>query len=79
LKNYLIGGLVFLVAALAFGLEPVQRMLNELANRGTLRGVERCMDYSESALLSLEAVKAACVQTFHERLYLADSQLAKLG
>jgi hypothetical protein len=72
LKNYLIGALICLVAALTIGIEPVQRFMNEATNRGTLRGVEKCMDYAKSELLSQEAVKASCVQVFHERLYLPD-------
>jgi len=75
LKNYLIGGLICLVAAMAFGIEPVQRVINEVTNRGTLRGVETCMDYSKSELLSREAVRATCVQSFHNLLY--DPDLAK--
>lgn len=67
MKNYLIGGLICLVAALTIGIEPVQRFMNEAVNRGTLRGVEKCMDYSKSELLSQEAVKASCVQSFHRR------------
>ena len=72
MKNYLIVGLVCLVAALAYGVEPVQGLINETANRGTLRGAERCMDYAKSALLSQDAVKVSCVQAFQERLYLPD-------
>jgi hypothetical protein len=79
LKNYLIGGLICLVAALAFGIEPVQRMVNEAANRGTLRGMERCVEYSKSELVSQEAVKASCAQSFDERLYLPDLATGKAG
>jgi hypothetical protein len=79
LKNYLIGGLICLVAALAFGFEPVQRMVNEAANQGTLRGVEKCMEYATSELVSKEAVKASCAQSFQERLYLPDLASGKAG
>lgn len=80
MKNYLIAGLICLVAAMAFGIEPVQRAINETTNRGTLRGVETCMDYSKSALLSQDAVKAACVQSFQNRLYAApDSEIGQAG
>ncbi len=78
-KNYLIGGLLCLVAALAFGIEPVQRVINEATNRGTLRGVERCLDYSKSELLSQDAVRATCVQSFHTRLYLPDLATGRAG
>lgn len=79
MKNYLIGGLICLVAALAFGIEPVQRVINEATNQGTLRGVEKCMDYSKSELLSQDAVKATCVQAFHNRLYLPDLAMGQAG
>jgi len=79
LKNYLIGALICLVAALAYGIEPVQRMVNEAVNRGTLRGVEKCMDYSKSELLSKDAVKASCIEAFQKRLYLPDLATGKAG
>jgi hypothetical protein len=79
LKNYLIGGLICLVAALTIGVEPVQRFMNEATSSGTLRGVEKCVDYSKSELLSQDAIKASCVQSFHKRLYLADLATGKAG
>ena len=79
MKNYLISALICLVAALAYGIEPVQRVINEAANRGTLRGVEKCMEYSKSELLSKDAVKASCVKAFHKRLYLPDLATGKAG
>lgn len=79
MKNYVIGGLIFLVAALAFGIEPVQRVINEAINRGTLRGVEACMNYSKSELLSQEAVRATCVQSFHYQLYIPDLAAGQAG
>lgn len=79
LKNYLIAGLIGVVAALTIGVEPVQRFMNEAANSGNLRGVEKCMQYSKSELLSEDAVKASCVKAFQERLYLADLASGKAG
>ena len=79
LKNYLIGALICLVAALTIGVEPVNRFLNEAINRGTLRGVERCMDYSKSELLSKKAIKASCVQIFQKELYLPDAASGQAG
>ena len=75
----MIVGLICLVAALAFGVGPVQRVTNEATNHGTLRGVERCMEYSKSELLSQEAVKATCVQSFHKRLYVPDLATGQAG
>ncbi len=69
MKNYLIGALICLLAALAFGIEPVQRLVNEVTSQGTLRGVETCIEYSKSDLLSQDAVRASCVQSFQKRLY----------
>lgn len=68
MKNYLIGGLICLVAGLVFGIKPLQVVINEATNLGTLRGAELCMDYSASELLSVDAVKTTCVQSFHKRL-----------
>lgn len=79
MKNYLIGGLICLVAALVFGVDPVQRVINEVTNRGTLKGVERCMDYTKSELLSQDVVRATCVQSFHNRLYIPDLATGKAG
>ena len=79
MKNYFIGGLVCLVAALVIGVEPVQRFANETANRGTLRGVETCLSYSKSELLSPEAVRSTCIQAFHKPLYSNDHATGKAG
>lgn len=78
-KNYLIGGLICLVAVLAFGIEPVQRVINEATSRGTLRGVETCLDYSKSELLSQDTVRATCVQSFQNRLYVPDLATGQAG
>lgn len=53
--------------------------MNEAANRGTLRGVETCMDYTKSELLSQDAVKATCVQSFQKQLYLPDLATGQAG
>ena len=79
MKNYLIVGLIGLVAALTIGVEPVQRFMNEAVNRGTVRGVENCMSYAKSELLSQDAVKASCVEAFHERLDLPDLASGEAG
>ncbi|MFX0544770.1 hypothetical protein ACEWPL_004415 [Roseovarius sp. S1116L3] len=78
-KNYLIGGLACLVAALVFGITPVQRVMNEMVNKGTLRGVENCLSYSKSELLSAEAVKSTCVRNFQKRLYNNDHATGLAG
>lgn len=69
MKNYLIAGLALLVVAYAYGLEPLLRVTNEAINRGTLRGAEKCIGYSESDLMSEDAVKARCTKIFQKRLY----------
>ncbi len=78
-KNFLIGGLFCLVVALVVGFEPVQRTINEATNKGTLKGVETCMSYSDSELLSSEAVKATCVAAFQKRLYHNDHAIGRAG
>lgn len=79
LKNYLIAGLGCLIAMLIIGVEPVIRFTNEAINRGTLRGVERCMDYEQSAPLSKEAVKTFCAQSFQIQMYLPELASGKAG
>ena len=78
-KNYVIGGLICLVAALAIGVEPVQRYFNETMNRGKLRGVENCFDYSGSDLISSDAIRATCVETFQRPLYSGDYATGRAG
>jgi hypothetical protein len=78
-KNYIIGGLLCVVAALAIGIEPVQRAFNETVNQGTLRGVDNCLSYTSSELLSDESVKATCVNAFQERVYGQDMASGKGG
>lgn len=78
-KNYLIGGLMCLVAALVFGVKPVQREINEAMRRGTVGGVESCMAYSRSELLSIDAVKATCVRNFQKNLYNSDNATGRAG
>lgn len=78
-KNYLIGGMICLIAALVFGVEPVQKAINEAIHKGALKGAETCMEYSGSTLLSEEAVKAKCVSAFQKRLYQSDHATGRAG
>lgn len=79
LKNYVIVGLLGLVAALVIGIEPVQRTINEATRKGTLKGVESCMDYSDSELLSDDAIRTTCVSTFQKRLFRQDHATGRAG
>lgn len=79
MKNYLIGGLVCLLAFFIIGVEPLQRLINEATKHGTLRGVETCMVYSSSELLSQDAVKATCVSAFQKNLYDGDLATGRAG
>ena len=79
MKNYIIGGLLCLVSALVIGVEPLQRFINETTNQGTLRGVETCLSYSESQLLSPEAVRSSCVTAFQKPLYGNDHATGRAG
>lgn len=79
MKNYLIVGLMCLLAALVFGVAPIQRVVNEAIHKGTLRGVENCMKYSSSKLLSEEAVKAMCVEAIQKSLYHNDHATGRAG
>jgi hypothetical protein len=79
LKNYLIFGLLVLITALIIGIEPVQRAINEATHKGTLKGIERCMSYSSSDLLSEHAIRATCVRTFQKRLYGNDHATGRAG
>lgn len=79
MKNYIIGGLLCLVVALVIGVEPLQRFVNEATNRGALRGVETCLSYSKSELLSPETVRSACVTAFQKPLYDNDRASGRAG
>jgi hypothetical protein len=78
-KNYLIGGLLCLVAALIIGIEPLQRALKETTKGGTLRGAEACIAYSSGGLLSEDAVKATCVATFQRNVFNGDLATGRAG
>lgn len=75
----MIAGLVCLVVALIVGFEPVQRVINESMHQGTLNGVESCMSYSDSELLSAEAIRVTCVSTFQKPLYRDDHASGRAG
>jgi hypothetical protein len=47
--------------------------------QGTLRGVEACMEYSRSELLSEDAVKASCVVNFQKYIYNGDHATGRAG
>lgn len=79
MKNYLIAGLFCLVAFFAFGFEPVQQYINETTRQGTLKGVEECIAYSGSGLISENAVKIACVSAFQKTLYNGDLATGRAG
>lgn len=79
LKNILIGFLLCSVAALAIGIEPVERIANEALNKGKVRGVEKCLSYSDSELLSADAVRAMCIRTFQRPLYDRDHATGRAG
>lgn len=79
MKNYMIFGLLALVAALVIGIEPVQRIITEATQKGTLKGVESCMKYSSSDLLSDHATRATCVNTFQKPLYRNDHATGRAG
>jgi hypothetical protein len=78
-KNFIIGGLLCRVAALVIGVEPLQRFVNETTSIGTLRGVEACLSYSSSELLSTEAVRSTCVMAFQKPFYANDHAIGKAG
>jgi hypothetical protein len=78
-KNYLIVGLIGLVVALVLGVKPIQKVINETLNRGTLKGAETCIAYSGSELLSPDSTKASCVRSFQKRLYSNDLASGQAG
>lgn len=79
MKNWTIMGLLGLVVVLIVGFEPVQRTVNETLNGGTVRGVERCMDYSSSQLLSDQAIRRSCADTFQARLFNGEYATGRAG
>jgi hypothetical protein len=78
-KNFIIGVLLCLVAGLVIGVEPLHRFFNEATSRGTLRGVETCLSYSSSELLSTETVRSTCVLAFQKPLYDNDLATGRAG
>jgi len=78
-KNFVIGGLAITVVALVIGIQPLQKLVNEATNQGTLRGVETCMSYSSRELLSTEALRATCVSAFQKRLFGGDHAGGRAG
>ena len=79
MKNYVIAALVVLVVLLAVGFAPIERATNEVLRHGSLTGVENCIEYSKSDLLSGDAVKAACVRAFEKPLYSSESATGRAG
>lgn len=79
MKNYIIAGLVCAVAALSFGIESIQKIVNEAANHGRLKGVDRCLAYTNSELLSPDAVRSSCVATFQKRYFVVGMAGGKAG
>jgi hypothetical protein len=79
IKNYLIGGLLCIVLMLAFGIKPVQRVMNEAVKRGTVNAVEICLDYTRGELLSEEAAKVVCASNFQKRLLGSEYAFGRAG
>lgn len=68
-----------MVAALILGFEPIERTINETINRGTLKGVETCVAYSSSNLISEETIRTTCVNSFQKRLHSRDHATGRAG
>ena len=79
MNKYLIAGLAIVIVAMAIGIEPLTKFKNEITNYGSLTGVETCMSYSSSELLSAEVIKATCVASFQKTLYENDHATGKAG
>ncbi len=78
-KNFLIGVLSCIVVALVIGFEPLERAINETLHMGTVRGVENCIDYSSSGLLSDESIRETCTIAFQRRLFHNDHATGRAG
>lgn len=78
-KNYVIVGLTCLIAAMIIGVQPVQRAINEAFYRGTLTGVDKCISYSDTQLISSEAMRAACVSLFQRSLFSDEHAKGRAG
>lgn len=79
MKNYIIAGLLCLVLVLAIGVQPVEKTINEALNQGTLKGIETCISYSESDLVSEGAIQAMCAMTFQKSLHDNDHATGRAG
>ena len=61
------------------GVTPIKRTVNEFANMGVLEGVERCLEYSSSELVSPETVRDLCTQKFRKPIYDGDAATGRAG
>jgi hypothetical protein len=55
---------LFLACAFLWGCKPVERVLNDALNSGTLRGVDKCVSLEDTTLVPREAIMRSCVRRF---------------
>ncbi|PHO03021.1 hypothetical protein CSC82_13940 [Rhodobacteraceae bacterium 4F10] len=66
-------------AYLIFDFTKVQQTANEVLRDGTLQGVEACVDYTESDLITTETTRNACSARFQKRLSSGDFATGRAG
>lgn len=79
MKNFVILLTVGTAAYLLSTLLPVKIALNESLNGGTLKGVENCVTFSASELVSPETTQNACVAKFQKQLFDGDLVNGRAG
>lgn len=66
-------------AYLLYDWQSVKLAVNEALHAGTLKGVENCVAYSKSDLMSAEATRYVCIDNFQKNLYDGDLATGRAG
>jgi len=70
-----VGGAAYLL----YDLQSVKQTANEALRAGTLKGVETCVAYSKSDLVSAETTRNVCIESFQKVLYNSDLATGRAG
>ncbi len=79
MKKLAILAAVCAAAYLIIDFPKVQQTANEALRDGTLKGVEACVEYSKSELVSAETTRNACSARFQNPLYNNDFATGRAG
>ncbi len=79
MKNFIILICLCAAAYILYDLQSVKLALNKSLRDGTLQGVENCVAYSRSELVSVETTRNVCVENFHIELFDGDFATGRAG